>query len=194
MSGLGLVVLAPFFAAVALLIKVESAGPVFFRQERVGRRGKLFRIHKFRTMVVGAEKMALQITVGADQRITRVGFFLRKFKLDELPQLLDVFIGTMSLVGPRPEVPKYVALYPAAQREIVLSVKPGITDFASIMYRDENRLLGQSADPERTYIEEIMPIKLQYYEQYVRSRSMWMDLKIVFVTFVKLVRNDTCPD
>lgn len=188
MSGLGLIMLAPFFVAVALLIKLESAGPVFFRQERVGWRGKLFLIHKFRTMVVDAEKKGLQITVGSDQRITRTGDFLRKYKLDELPQLIDVFMGTMSLVGPRPEVPKYVALYPAAQREIVLSVRPGITDLASITYRDENRLLGESTDPERTYIEEIMPIKLRYYEQYVQNRSMGMDLRIIFLTFAKLVQ------
>jgi lipopolysaccharide/colanic/teichoic acid biosynthesis glycosyltransferase len=194
MSGLGLIMLVPFFAVVALLIKLESAGPVFFRQERVGWRGKLFRIHKFRTMVVDAEKRGLQITVGTDRRITRIGGFLRKYKLDELPQLIDVFMGTMSLVGPRPEVPKYVALYPAALKEIVLSVKPGITDLASITYRDENRLLGESADPERTYIEEIMPVKLRYYEQYVQSRSLGMDLKIIALTFVKLVRRDAVLD
>ena len=187
-SGLGLVVLVPFFAVVALLIKLESAGPVFFRQERVGWRGKIFCIHKFRTMVVDAEKKGLQITVGSDQRITRIGSFLRKYKLDELPQLIDVFIGRMSLVGPRPEVPRYVACYPADVRATVLSVPPGITDWASIEFKEENAILGAAADAERAYIEEILPIKLGYYVRYVNERSFMMDMRIIFSTLAAVVR------
>lgn len=185
----GLIFLFPLLFAVACWIKLDSPGPVFFRQERVGQHGALFRIFKFRTMKIDTEKMG-QITIGRDHRITGAGRVLRHYKLDELPQLFNVVIGQMSLVGPRPEVPKYVALYPEAQRNKVLSIKPGITDWASIAYRDENRLLGGSTDPERTYIEQIMPVKLQYCEEYVRTRSFWMDLKIIFLTFLKLMRKD----
>lgn len=187
-SGLGLMALAPFFVVVALLVKLESVGPVFFRQERVGWRGKLFRIHKFRTMAVDAEKKGLQITVGTDRRITRIGGFLRKYKLDELPQLIDVFMGHMSLVGPRPEVPRYVACYPANVRAIVLSVPPGITDWASIEFKEENAILGDAVDAERAYIEEILPVKLDYYVRYVRERSFMMDMRIIFATVVAVVR------
>lgn len=187
-SGLGLMALAPFFVVVALLVKLESVGPVFFRQERVGWRGKLFRIHKFRTMAVDAEKKGLQITVGTDRRITRIGGFLRKYKLDELPQLIDVFMGHMSLVGPRPEVPRYVDCYPANVRAIVLSVPPGITDWASIEFKEENAILGDAVDAERAYIEEILPVKLGYYVRYVRERSFMMDMRIIFATVVAVVR------
>lgn len=183
----GLLLLAPLLVLIAVWVKLDSAGPVFFRQERVGQHGVLFRIFKFRTMTVGTEAQG-QITIGRDARITGVGHRLRHYKLDELPQLLNVFIGDMSLVGPRPEVPKYVALYTSAQRELVLSVKPGITDLASITYRDENRLLGESADPERTYIEEVMPVKLRFYEEYVRQRSLALDIRIIFMTIGKLIR------
>lgn len=183
----GLLLLAPLLVLIAVWVKLDSAGPVFFRQERVGQHGVLFRIFKFRTMTVGTEKQG-QITIGRDARITGVGHRLRHYKLDELPQLLNVLIGDMSLVGPRPEVPKYVALYTNAQRELVLSVKPGITDLASIAYRDENRLLGESADPERTYIEEVMPVKLRFYEEYVRQRSLALDVRIIFMTIGKLIR------
>lgn len=186
-SAIGLLLLAPVFAAIAVIIKRESPGPVFFRQERVGLHGRTFRIHKFRTMVVSGEGKGPLITIGADRRITASGAFLRKYKLDELAQLIDVFTGAMSLVGPRPEVPKYVALYPAEVRETVLSVRPGITDLASIEYKDENTLLGKSTDPERTYVEEVMPAKLRYCMEYVRNRSMWLDLRIIVRTVAAIL-------
>ncbi|MEG0879660.1 MAG: sugar transferase [Janthinobacterium sp.] len=186
-AALGLVALAPVLLLFAAWIRLDSAGPVFFRQERVGRRGVPFRIYKFRTMKVDTEAQG-QITVGRDARITPLGHTLRHYKLDELPQLINVLVGDMSLVGPRPEVPRYVALYSPAQRDLVLSLRPGITDLASITYRDENRLLGESSNPERTYIEEVMPIKLAYYEDYVRHRSLALDLKIVGMTIFKLLR------
>jgi lipopolysaccharide/colanic/teichoic acid biosynthesis glycosyltransferase len=181
-------VLSPLFALIAGAIKVDSNGPVFFRQERVGRAGKLFRIHKFRTMVADSEQRGLQITVGPDVRITRMGVLLRKYKLDELPQLIDVFWGSMSLVGPRPEVPRYVAYYPQAVREIVLSVRPGITDRASIEYRDENTILGMASDPQRAYVEQILPVKLEYYVEYVRNRSFFGDMKLILATLVAIYR------
>lgn len=187
-SGLGLLLLAPMLLAIALAIKLESPGRVFFRQERVGRFGKTFRIHKFRTMVTDAERQGLQITVGSDARVTRVGAVLRKYKLDELAQLIDVFVGEMSLVGPRPEVPRYVACYPAEVRSIVLSVPPGITDWASIEFKEENAILGSAVDAERVYIEEILPIKLGYYVRYVRERSFMMDVRIIFSTLAAVVR------
>lgn len=187
-SGLGLLVLAPFLLLVALAVKLDSAGPVFFRQERVGRHGKTFRIHKFRTMVTDAERRGLQITVGADIRVTRVGEILRKYKLDELAQLIDVFLGDMSLVGPRPEVPRYVACYPAEDRQLVLSVRPGITDLASIEYKDENEVLAKSADPHQAYVNEVLPVKIRYYTDYVRNRSFWGDIRIIFATLGALVR------
>ena len=187
-SGIGLLVLAPVLLGIALAIKLESRGPVFFRQERVGRFGKAFRIHKFRTMVTDAERRGLQITVGADARVTKVGAVLRKYKLDELAQLIDVFLGDMSLVGPRPEVPRYVACYPAGAREIVLSVKPGITDRASIEYKDENEILGKAADPHKAYVDEVLPVKIRYYVDYVRNRSFWGDIRIIFATLLAIVR------
>jgi lipopolysaccharide/colanic/teichoic acid biosynthesis glycosyltransferase len=187
-STCGLLVLAPVFVALAVWIKLDSPGPVFFRQERVGRGGKLFRIHKFRTMVTDAERRGLQITVGADARVTRVGQWLRKSKLDELPQLLDVLLGHMSLVGPRPEVPRYVACYPAEVRDVVLSVRPGITDRAAIEFKDENLMLGRAADPDRAYVEEVLPIKLEYYVEYVNSNSLSGDFKLIIRTFVALIR------
>ncbi|MEX8192616.1 sugar transferase [Comamonas guangdongensis] len=187
-SGLGLLVLSPLLFLIALAVKLDSRGPVFFRQERVGQYGKLFRIHKFRTMVTDAESRGLQITVGADARVTRVGFLLRKYKLDELAQLLDVFLGDMSLVGPRPEVPRYVACYPAELRELVLSVKPGITDWASIQYKDENEVLARSSDPQKAYVNEVLPVKLRYYAEYVRGRSFWGDIRIILATLAALVR------
>ena len=186
LSLLGLVVCAPLFAGVMIWIRLDSAGPVFFRQERVGLGGRLFRIHKFRTMIVDAEARGLQVTVGEDSRITRSGRFLRKYKLDELPQLIDVLLGDMSLVGPRPEVPKYVACYPAEVREIVLSVRPGITDLASIEFSEENAMLQNANDPERVYIEQILPIKLQHYLRYVEQRSLWLDIRLIVQTVSKL--------
>ncbi|MDC8784116.1 sugar transferase [Roseateles koreensis] len=178
----GLIALAPLLLIVSLWIKCDSAGPVLFRQERVGRFGRPFDIHKFRTMRVDAPSLGPQITIGADPRITRIGRFLRATKLDELPQLWDVLRGAMSLVGPRPEVPRYVALYPAEVRDVVLSVRPGITDLASIEYRDEASLLAQSTDPERTYVELVMPAKLVYAQRYVASRSFWGDVSLILKT------------
>lgn len=187
-SAAGLLVLAPLLLIIAAMIKLDSRGPVFFRQERVGQFGKPFRIHKFRTMGVDAAARGGAITVGADPRVTRIGRFLRKYKLDELPQLIDVLFGQMSLVGPRPEVPLYVAYYPRDVKELVLSVKPGITDRASIEFKDENEILGQATDPHRAYVEEILPIKLAYYVEYVRSRSLLSDIKIIASTLVAIVR------
>lgn len=183
----GLILLSPLFLIIAFWIKCDSHGPVFFRQERVGRHGKLFRIYKFRTMCLDAEAKGRQITVGADSRITRAGYFLRRYKLDELPQLLNVLAGEMSLVGPRPEVPKYVAMYPAGIRELVLSVPPGITDTASIAYKAENDILNQAADPEKAYIEEVMPVKLSYYQSYVAERSLWVDFLLILKTIKAIV-------
>jgi len=181
-SGLGLLFLSPLFLVIALLIKLESKGPVFFRQERVGLHGHVFRIHKFRTMSVNSEHEGLQITIGEDKRITMIGAVLRKYKLDELAQLIDVFQGKMSLVGPRPEVPKYIAYYPETIRAKVLSVRPGITDWASIQFKDESNLLERSPNPENTYIEEILPIKQRYYVEYVNNRSFYGDLHIILKT------------
>lgn len=182
----GLVLLAPLFALIALTIKLDSAGAVFFQQPRVGRRGKTFKILKFRTMTVQTGETR-QLTVGDDCRITRAGRFLRHYKFDELPQLINVLNGTMSLVGPRPEVPRYVACYPPDIRAIVLSVAPGITDWASILYREESTILGRAIDPEKTYIEVILPIKLSYYVRYVRERSFWNDLKIIYKTLIAIM-------
>lgn len=187
-SGVGLIILSPVLLLVATLIRLDSRGPVFFRQDRVGRFGRVFRIHKFRTMVVDAEARGMQITVGADPRVTRVGAVLRLYKLDELPQLIDVFFGQMSLVGPRPEVPRYVACYPTDVRELVLSVRPGITDRASIEFKDENEILGRANDPHRAYLEDVLPIKLGYYVDYVKNRSLLGDVGIIFSTLRAIVR------
>ena len=178
-----LLVLAPLLLVVALWVMLDSAGPVFFRQWRVGMRGREFQIFKFRTMRTDAQVNGPLITVGEDLRITRSGAFLRKYKIDEFPQFINVLIGDMSVVGPRPEVPRYVALYPSSTREMVLSVRPGITDLASIEYRDENGLLGRSADPESTYVNVVMPAKLGYCERYVRERSFLGDLSIIKRSF-----------
>jgi len=185
-SGLGLLLLLPLLLAVALWIKLDSPGPVFFRQERVGRFGRHFWIHKFRSMRV--DNAGLQITVGADPRITRSGRFLRASKIDELPQLWDVLRGAMSLVGPRPEVPRYVALYPAELRDIVLSVRPGITDPASLQFRHESEVLAQAADPEREYVEVVMPAKLALARRYVEQASLWGDLRLILSTLAALRR------
>ena len=181
-SAGALLVLGPLLLAVALWVKTDSPGQVFFRQRRVGRDGHEFQIYKFRTMTTGAEARGLQITVGSDSRITRSGEFMRKYKIDELPQFLNVLFGDMSVVGPRPEVPRYVALYPERLRSLVLSVRPGITDLASIEYRDENDLLGASDDPEKTYVEVVMPAKLALCEKYVQTCSLWGDLIIIVRT------------
>jgi len=180
LSLAGLLLLSPLMLAVAAWIKLDSPGPVFFRQERVGRFGVPFRIHKFRTMMHGGAGALL--TVGADARITRAGAFLRRSKLDELPQLIDVLCGRMSLVGPRPEVPRYVAMYPQPLRDKVLSVRPGITDVASIEYRDENDLLARAADPEREYVDVVMPAKLALAAHYVDHASLRFDMQLILKT------------
>ena len=186
-STAALLLLWPLFAVIALAIRLDSPGPVFFRQERVGRFGVPFRIHKFRTMVDDPALQGRQITVGDDPRITRVGAVLRRTKLDELAQLIDVLQGTMSLVGPRPEVPRYVQQCPAPVRDKVLSVRPGITDLASIEYRRESELRACSADPERTYVQEVLPRKLHYAQQYVEHATLWTDVRLLARTLQVLL-------
>jgi lipopolysaccharide/colanic/teichoic acid biosynthesis glycosyltransferase len=188
LASVGLLMLAPFFLIMALLIKLDSPGPVFYRQARVGRHGQLFRIHKFRTMRHTPQAAGLQITVAGDARITRTGQWLRSSKLDELPQLIDVWQGHMSLVGPRPEVPRYVVHYPPALRDKVLSVRPGITDTASIEYRDESAVLASAADPEHAYIHEVLPHKLALSARYVDEASLWLDIQLIWRTLVAIVR------
>jgi len=183
-STLGLIVLSPILIAIAIKIKTGSDGAVFFKQIRVGEKNKEFEILKFRTMVVDAEKLGRQITVGNDSRITKVGGFLRKYKLDELPQLINVFKGDMSLVGPRPEVPRYVKIYNEEQRK-VLEVKPGITDLASIRYRDENDLLGEAENPDDLYINTIMPDKLALNLEYINNNNVFLDIYIILKTIIK---------
>ena len=178
-AAVTLLLLAPLIVAVALWVRVDSPGPVFFRQQRVGRGGQLFGIYKFRTMHPGADIKGPQLTVGGDGRITRAGVWLRRSKADELPQFFNVLLGDMSVVGPRPEVPRYVAQYPAHVRSVVLSVRPGITDLASIAFRNESDVLARSPDPENTYLEQILPTKLRWAQQYVRTRNIWLDLRIV---------------
>ncbi|KAA5524072.1 sugar transferase [Haemophilus seminalis] len=183
----GLVVLAPIFIMLAIWIKIDSKGPVFYKQVRVGQNGINFGLFKFRSMVVDADKKGLITVGGRDPRITRSGYFIRKYKLDELPQLINVLVGDMSLVGPRPEVRKYVNLYTDEQQK-VLSVKPGITDYASIEYMDENEILGKSSDPEKTYIEDIMPEKIKYNMKYINNKNLFEYFKIIFLTVLKIVR------
>jgi putative undecaprenyl-phosphate galactose phosphotransferase len=187
LSLVGLVVLAPIFIVLAIWIKTDSKGPVFYKQVRVGQNGIDFGLFKFRSMVVDADKKGLITVGGRDPRITRSGYFIRKYKLDELPQLINVLVGDMSLVGPRPEVRKYVDLYTDEQQK-VLSVKPGITDYASIEYMDENEILGKSSDPEKTYIEEIMPEKIKYNMKYIQNKNVSEYFKIIFLTLLKIVR------
>ena len=187
LSLVGLVILAPIFIVLAVWIKIDSVGPVFYKQIRVGQNGKDFGLFKFRSMVVDADKKGLITVGGRDPRITRSGYFIRKYKLDELPQLINVLVGDMSLVGPRHEVRKYVELYDDEQNK-VLSVKPGITDYASIEYMDENEILGKSTDPEKTYIEEIMPEKIKYNMKYIKNRSLIEYFKIIFLTILKIIR------
>ncbi len=186
-ATLALALLASPMLLVALLIKVDGPGPVFFRQDRVGRFGRVFRIHKFRTMVADAPQRGPALTVGADPRITRSGQWLRRTRLDELPQLIDVLLGHMSLVGPRPEVPKYVEHYPPALRDQALAVRPGITDPSSLAFLDEAELLAAAADPEREYIEHILPRKLQAAADYAASASLWTDLQVIARTLRLLV-------
>ena len=178
-AALGLLLLSPVLLAVAIAVRLDSPGPVFFRQERVGRGGRTFRIHKFRTMHVDAPSQGPPITVGVDPRITRVGHVLRGHRLDELPQLIDVLWGDMSLVGPRPEVPRYVEHYPAEMRAKVLSVRPGITDPASLEHLDEATLLASASDPEREYVQVILPRKLALQADYAARATLASDLKVI---------------
>lgn len=183
---IGLLLLSPLFLLVSVWIKFDSRGPVFCVQPRVGKDGVMFNIIKFRTMYIDSHDGPL--TVGFDRRITPAGRFLRRHKLDEFPQLLNVVAGTMSLVGPRPEVARYVDCYPPEVRSVVLSVAPGITDWASIYYKEENSLLSRSSNPEAAYLENILPSKLKYNMRYVNERTFWNDVRIIFTTLATLVR------
>lgn len=185
-SGFGLILLSPLFVILSIWIKLDSKGPVFYRQIRVGRGNKDFKIFKFRSMRVGADKDGLITVGGRDPRITRSGYFIRKFKFDELSQLINVFIGDMSFVGPRPEVRKYVDMYTPEQLH-VLDVRPGITDEASIKYRNENELLEQADDPDKYYIDEVMQDKLKINLEYVNNHSLLNDIKLIFKTFKAII-------
>jgi len=181
------IVLSPLFLLIALFIKFDSRGPVFYLQERIGLNAVPFKIFKFRTMFLDADKKGLLTVGGRDPRITNVGYFLRRYKLDELPQLFNVLLGTMSLVGPRPEVKKYVEMYSQEQKR-VLDVKPGITDYASIEYSNENEILGKAENPEEVYIKEVMPAKLKLNLKYIEEKGLGTDLKILFLTLKKILK------
>lgn len=185
-SFLGLILLSPFFLLIALFIKLSSIGPVLYKQSRIGLNGVEFNVFKFRTMLMNSDKLGLITVGGRDPRITPIGYYLRKYKLDELPQLINVLIGDMSLVGPRPEVKKYVDLYTQDQSK-VLTILPGITDWASIYYRDENVILGQSSNPEKDYIEKVMPDKLNYNLIYIENYGLVQYFKIIFSTIWHIV-------
>lgn len=185
-SGLGLICLSPLFAILAIWIKADSRGPVFYRQVRVGRGNRDFRIFKFRSMRPDSDKGRLITVGGHDPRVTRSGYYIRKYKLDELPQLINVFIGDMSLVGPRPEVRRYVDMYSPEQMR-VLEVRPGITSLASIRYRNENEILAASDDPDRTYVEKVMPDKLAIDLEYVADASLINDIRLIFSTFREII-------
>ena len=186
-SIMGLVILSPLFIVLYLLIRIESKGGGFYSQERIGKNGKPFKLYKFRSMRIGSDKKGL-ITIGEkDNRITKTGFILRKYKLDELPQLWNVFIGDMSLVGPRPEVKKYTDLYTVEQKQ-VLHVRPGITDWASIKYVDENKILGESKTPDEAYVNLIMPNKIKLNMVYIQNQTLGEYFKIIFATFKEIVR------
>lgn len=186
-SGLGLLLLSPVFLILAVWIKLDSKGPVFYRQVRVGKNNQDFRIYKFRSMQVGADKGSLITIGGRDPRVTVSGYYIRKYKLDELAQLINVFNGDMSLVGPRPEVRRYVNLYDEEQKK-VLAVRPGITDYASIEYMDENVLLERSDNPDMTYIKDIMPEKIRLNMRYINNPTLIEYFKIIFLTIFKIVR------
>lgn len=186
-SCLGLVGLSPILLVIYILVKTESKGPSLYAQKRIGKDGKPFKLLKFRTMREGSDK-GNQITIGEDERITKIGRYLRKYKLDELPQLVNVIKGEMSLVGPRPEVEKYVRLYTPEQR-VVLSVLPGITDYASIQYSNENEILGKAEDPHKMYVEEIMPKKIEYNMKYIQDPSLYQYFKIIFLTVSKIIKH-----
>lgn len=183
---LGLMLFSPLLIISWLIIMSEN-GPVLFKQNRVGRQGRVFNIYKFRSMVPNAHKLGGLVTAEHDPRITKVGKFLRKYKLDELPQLFNVLIGDMSLVGPRPEVPCYVNIWPKDDRLVILSVKPGITDYGTFLYNDEQAVLGYTEDPEKVYVTELMPHKLLLYRQYIRDQSFWLDIRILIGTLLKMI-------
>lgn len=185
-SVLGIVILSPLLVLVYIVIVIESKGGGFYKQERVGLNGIDFKLIKFRSMAIGSDKKGLITIGGNDPRITKMGLFIRKFKIDELPQLFNVLIGDMSLVGPRPEVRKYVDLYTKEQRK-VLNVKPGITDYASIEYANENEILGKADDPDKMYINEIMPAKIELNIRYIDNKSFKEYFNIIFLTFFKIV-------
>jgi len=185
-SGMGLILLSPLFLILAVWIKIDSKGPVFYRQVRVGCGNRDFRLFKFRSMRPNSDKFGLITVGGHDPRVTRSGYYIRKYKLDELPQLINVFIGDMSLVGPRPEVRKYVDMYTPEQMQ-VLSVRPGITSLASIRYRNENDILAAAADPDRVYIEQVLPDKLAIDLEYVEHANLWNDIKLIFTTFKEIL-------
>lgn len=194
LSLMGLIALVPVFIVVAWVVK-KDGGPVFFQQQRVGKYGILFNIYKFRSMVIDADKTGAKVTASHDPRITRIGSLLRKTKIDELPQLFNVLTGDISLVGPRPEVSCYVSKWPDACKKIILSVKPGITDYATLYYNDEQAVLAKAEDPEKAYLKEVMPHKLRMYEQYVNDQSFWLDIRIILATLLKMVglgRKDLC--
>lgn len=186
MSFFGLILLAPLFLFIAIWIKTDSHGSIFYRQTRVGLNGINFKIFKFRTMYQDVDKQGCSLTVGNDVRITQSGKFLRRYKFDELAQLINVFFGTMSLVGPRPEVPEYMRHYSPESRTKILSIRPGITDLASLEFKDENTILGQSDDYHQTYISQIMPIKEKYYLDYVAHHNIFLDLKIIGKTLIEI--------
>lgn len=190
-SALSLLTLWPILGVIAVVVKWDSPGPVLFRQPRLGLGGRIFNIHKFRTMVATASSTGMSLTVGEDPRITRVGAWLRRTKLDELPQLWDVLRGEMSLVGPRPEVPEFLPWYPAQLKDCILSVRPGMTDPVSLQFAQEAQLLAQSADPRRTYCEDILPVKLRAAAEYAESSTLWTDLGILWDTLRLLLRSAT---
>lgn len=187
-SGLGLLILSPLFLVVAIWVKLDSTGPVFYKQVRVGRNNKDFYLYKFRSMRVGSDKKGLITVGGRDPRVTRSGYYIRKYKLDEFPQLINVFKGDMSLVGPRPEVRKYIDLYTPEQMH-VLEVRPGVTDLASIRYRNENELLAKASDPEQYYRDIVMQDKLRINLEYVRNHSFFGDIALIFKTFLSIIKN-----
>ena len=185
-SGIGLILLSPLFVILAIWIKCDSIGPVFYKQVRVGRNNMDFQLFKFRSMRVGSDKKGLITVGGHDPRITRSGYYIRKYKLDEFPQLINVFLGEMSLVGPRPEVRHYVNYWTEEQMH-VLDVRPGITDPASIKFRNENELMEKAKDPEDYYINVIMQEKIKLYLEYVQNASFWYDIKLIFQTFKEII-------
>lgn len=186
-SFFSLLILLPLFLLIAILIKLDSAGPVFFIQKRVGKNFKLFSLYKFRTMVVDTSQRGLQITSAGDPRITKIGRFLRKTKIDELPQIINVIKGDMSVVGPRPEVLKYVEMF-KDDYKYILKVKPGITDYAAIEFRDEECVLKKFKNPEDGYIKKVLPLKINLYKRYIKERSLFTDMKLIFLTLWKIVR------